>query len=94
MEAITLERDADKLKKVDFSQFKGVWAIAEHYKDKIHNVAFQLLGKGRDLSDTLGVNLTLVILGANFDDRLDEISQYGMDEIIYVKSPILKHYYS
>jgi len=53
-----------------------------------------LLGKGRELSDTLGVNLTFVILGNSFDEKLEDFSQYGMDEIIYVKSPILKDYYS
>jgi electron transfer flavoprotein alpha subunit/NAD-dependent dihydropyrimidine dehydrogenase PreA subunit len=94
VEAITLKRDGDKAKKIDISQFKGVWVIAEHYKNKIHNVAFQLLGKGRELSDTLGVNLTLVILGANFDEKLGDFSQYGMDKIIYIKSPMLKYYYS
>lgn len=94
MEAIILERVKDISKKVDFSQYKGVWVIAEHYKNKIHNVAFQLIGKGRELSDALGVDLTLVILGADFDEKLEDFSQYGMDEIIYVKSPILKHYYS
>ena len=94
IEAITLERDKSSSEKMDISQFKGVWVIAEHYKGKIHNVAFQLLGKGRELSDILGVNLTLVILGANFDEKLDNFSQYGMDEIIYVRSPILKNYYS
>jgi electron transfer flavoprotein alpha subunit len=94
VEVISLVRDTIKPEKIDLSQFKGIWVIAEHYKSKIHNVAFQLLGKGRELADKLGVNLTFVILGYNFDDRLDEISQYGMDEIIYVKSPILKHYYS
>lgn len=93
-EAITLEREAIKIQKMDISQYKGVWVIAEHYMNKIHNVAFQLLGKGRDLADLLGVNLTFVILGANFDEKLEEFSQYGMDEIIYVKSPILKDYYS
>jgi len=94
VEAITLERDEDTVEKMDISQFKGVWVIAEHYKSKIHSVAFQLLGKGRELSDTLGVNLTFVILGNSFDEELEDISQYGMDEIIYVKSPILKDYYS
>ena len=94
VEAITLERGEEAGEKIDISQFKGVWVIAEHYKSKIHNVAFQLLGKGRELSEILGVNLTLVILGDNFDERLGEISQYGMDEIIYVKSAILKNYYS
>jgi len=94
VEAIILEREEFKIKEVDISQYKGIWVIAEHYKDKIHDVAFQLLGKGRELADILKVNLTLVILGANFDNQLDEFSYYGVDEIIYVKSKILKDYYS
>lgn len=92
--AISIERGDIKAQKIDISQYKGVWIVAEHYKNKIHNVAFQLLGKGRELADLLQVNLTFVILGADFDDKLEEFSQYGMDEIIYVKSPILKDYYS
>ena len=94
VEAIILEREEFKVEKVDISQYKGVWVIAEHYKNKIHDVAFQLLGKGRELADILKVNLTLVILGANFDNLLDEFGYYGVDEIIYVKSKILKDYYS
>lgn len=94
VEAISLERDEKIVEKIDKSQFKGVWVISEHYKSKIHSVAFQLLGKGRELSDTLGVNLTFVILGNNFDEKLEDFSKYGMDEIIYVRSPILKDYYS
>ena len=94
VEAISLVRDKGAVEKSDLSEFKGVWVIAEHYKKKIHNVAFQLLGKGRELADTLGVNLTFVILGNSFDEKLDDFSQYGMDEIIYVRSPILKDYYS
>ena len=94
VDAIILEREELKVKKVDISQYKGIWVIAEHYKNKIHDVAFQLLGKGRELADILKVNLTLVILGDNFDNQLDEFSYYGVDEIIYVKSKILKDYYS
>ncbi len=94
VEAITLEREEFKVEKMDLSQYRGVWVIAEHYKNKVHPVAFQLLGKGRELADKLGVNLTLVILGADFEDQLDALSQYGEDEIIYVKSKVLKNYYS
>ncbi|KKN00449.1 hypothetical protein LCGC14_1137680 [marine sediment metagenome] len=94
MEAISIERGEQSGKKIDLSAYNGIWVIAEHYKKKIHPVAFQLLGKGRELSDLLRVNLTLVILGADFDDKLGELKQYGMDEIIYVKSPLLKDYYS
>ncbi|MFX1469610.1 MAG: FAD-binding protein [Promethearchaeota archaeon] len=93
-EAILLERDDIKAGKIDISQFKGVWVVAEHYKNKIQKVSFQLLSKGRELADLLQVNLSFVILGSDFDDILEEFSQYGMDEIIYIKSLILKDYYS
>ena len=94
VEAITLERDKTLKEKIDFSQYKGVWVIAEHYKKIVHKVAFQLLGKGRELSNLLDSKLTFVILGCNFDERIGDFSEYGMDEIIYVKSPLLKDYYS
>ncbi len=94
IEVISLEREEFLAEKRDITQFRGVWVIAEHYKNRINPVAFQLLGKGRELADILKVNLTLVILGVNFDNKLEEFSQYGMDEILYVKSPILKDYYS
>ena len=93
VEAITLER-AEYVDKVDKSQFRGVWIIAEHFGEEIHKVAFQLLGKGRKLADILKTDLTIVILGTNFDKILSSFGDYGADQVIYVESKILKHYYS
>ncbi|MBY9004780.1 MAG: FAD-binding protein [Candidatus Lokiarchaeota archaeon] len=93
VEAITLER-TEYIDKVDKSQFKGVWVIAEHYGGEIHKVAYQLLGKGRQLADILKTDLTIVILGTNFDQILSSFGDYGADRVIYVESKILKHYYS
>ena len=42
-EAISIERDIGVSKKIDLSQYKGVWVIAEHFRCKIHPVAFQLV---------------------------------------------------
>jgi len=94
MDAIIWTKVEVGVERVDLSQYKGVWVIAEHYKGKIHNVAYQLLGKGRELADTLKVGLSLVILGDDFDEQLEDLGSYGADEIIYVKSKILKNYYS
>lgn len=94
VEAITLVRDKESKEKIDLSQYKGVWVIAEHYKKIVHKVAFQLLGKGRELANLLDSKLTFVILGSNFDEHIEDFSEYGMDEIIYIKSPLLKDYYS
>ena len=94
VEAITIVRDKESKEKIDLSQYKGVWVIAEHYKKIVHKVAFQLLGKGRELANLLDSKLTFVILGSNFDEHIEDFSEYGMDEIIYIKSPLLKDYYS
>jgi electron transfer flavoprotein alpha subunit len=94
VDAILIEKKEFEIEKIDLSEYRGVWVIAEHYKNIIHPVVFQLLGKGGDLAKELDVTLTLVILGANFDDQLEEFSLYGPEEILYIKSPILKHYYS
>ncbi|MHA1669995.1 MAG: FAD-binding protein [Promethearchaeota archaeon] len=91
--AITLER-AEYVDKANKSKFKGVWVIAEHYGGKIHKVAYQLLGKGRELADILKTDLTIVILGTNFAKILSSFGDYGADQVIYVESKMLKHYYS
>ena len=76
------------------SEYKGVWVVAEHYKNVIHNAAYQLLGKGRKLANILKVDLTLVLLGYNFENKLEEFGNYGANKVIFVRSKILKNYYS
>ena len=95
VDAIILEREEFKVKKMDITQYKGVWVIGEHYQNKIHPVVYQLLGKGRELANIRKVSLTAVILGDDeIEKTLEDLSQYGPNEIIFVKSPMLKHYYS
>ncbi|MHA1376385.1 MAG: FAD-binding protein, partial [Promethearchaeota archaeon] len=93
VDAITLER-ADQVEQVDKTQYKGIWVIAEHYGEEIHKVAYQLLGKGRELANILKTELTIIILGTNFDKILSSFGDYGADQVIYIESKILKHYYS
>ena len=93
VEAIILERE-EYIDKVDKSLFKGVWVIAEHFQGNIHNVVYQLLTKGRELANELEDSLTLVILGDDFDKVLENFGEYGVDEVIYIKSTLLKNYYS
>lgn len=93
VEAIILERE-EYIDKVDKSQYRGVWVIAEHFKNEVNKVAYQLLGKGQELAKILNVKLTLIVLGANIDKKLKEFGEFGADEVIYVKSPLLKDYYS
>lgn len=94
VEAIILEREEVERPEVDLSQYKGVMVIGEHFRNELHKVVYQLLGKGRELADNLGVELSVVVLGSDLDDDLNKLGHYGADEVIYVKSTILKDYYS
>jgi electron transfer flavoprotein alpha subunit len=76
------------------AQNQGIMVIGEHFKNEIHRVVYELLGKGRKLADKLGVKLSVVLLGSELEDQLEKLGNYGADEVIYVKSPVLEDYYS
>lgn len=77
---------------MNIESYKGVWIFAEQRDGKLQKVALELLGKGRELADTLGVDLTAILLGNDIDDEAKELITYGADKVIYAHSPLLKHY--
>ena len=61
VDAITIER-----KRVDpskFKDFKGVWVWAEQIDGQLRNVGLELLGKGRELADKLGLSAVTIKSG-------------------------------
>ncbi|MDD5634062.1 MAG: electron transfer flavoprotein subunit alpha [Candidatus Omnitrophica bacterium] len=82
-----------QLKKIfDFSAYKDVWVFAEQKKGVIQSISFELLGKGRELADKLGVDLAAVLLGENMEDTAKELISRGADKVYLVDSPKLKAY--
>lgn len=77
---------------MNIEAYKGIWIFAEQRDGKLQKVALELLGKGRELANTLGVDLTAVLLGNDIDDEAKELITYGADKVIYADSPLLKHY--
>ncbi|KEI95203.1 electron transfer flavoprotein subunit alpha [Clostridium botulinum A2B7 92] len=77
---------------MNLSDFKGVWIFAEQREGKLQKVALELIGKGKELSKKLGVELTAVLLGYNIDDIPRQLIEYGSDKVLYVNNPLLKNY--
>lgn len=77
---------------MNLSDFKGVWIFAEQREGKLQKVALELIGKGKELSKKLGVELTAVLLGYNIDDIPRQLIEYGADKVLYVNNPLLKNY--
>ncbi len=92
--AIEIEMEEVATESVDISKYNGVWIIGEHHRNKLNSVVYQLAGKARELADKLKTSLTAVLLGSQLEDEIKNLKHYGLDEIIYVKSPMLKDYYN
>lgn len=78
-----------------FKAYTGVWVFIEHERGHVHPVSWELLGKGRQLADSLGVTLAGVILGGTDDGvraLTDEAIAYGADRCYLMQSEVLADY--
>jgi electron transfer flavoprotein alpha subunit len=76
------------------TEYQGVWVFAE-IKDhvQVHPSALEILGKARELADELNQELTAVVLALEAEQYLPTIKEHGVDKIIYLSHPDLKHYH-
>lgn len=88
-EAIELKKDT---KKIDTSGYKDVWVFCEQKKGKIQTIAWELLGKGKELAGDLGVKLCAVLLGDNLEEEANKAIHRGADIVYLVEDPALSHY--
>ena len=55
-------------------------------------MAFELLGKARELADKLGVGVAAVLLGHGVKDKAQELIHRGADTVYVVDDPKLEHF--
>jgi electron transfer flavoprotein alpha subunit len=72
--------------------YKGVYVYAQQVDNKLGNIAFELIGKGKDLAADLGTDVTAVLIGSDVKGLADELAAYGADRVIVVDDPELKEY--
>ena len=73
-------------------EYKGVFVFAQQVDNVINSIAFELIGKGKDLAEALDTQVTAVLVGSNVRDLADELAEYGADKVIVVDDPELKEY--
>ena len=69
-----------------------VWVFAEQHQGSLDDTPIELLSKGRELADTLGVKLAAVLLGDNVAALTDRLAHYGADKVYLAQHPLLVHY--
>ena len=77
---------------VGVEDHRGVWIVAEQRDGDLAGVSLELLGKGRELADTLGVPLEAVLVGTGIDGLAADLIAHGADTVHVVDEPGLEHY--
>ncbi len=77
---------------MSIAQYKGVFVFAEQRDRKVQKVAFELVGKGKDLAKDLGTTVTAVLLGKDMQEEAKRLCQAGADNVIYVEDDLLDVY--
>ena len=77
----------------DIAAFKDVWVFCEQREGKLMPTDFELISKGRDLADELGVHLCGLLLGGEgIESAAKELGGYGADKVIVCEHPLLATY--
>jgi len=73
--------------------YQGVWALSEQKNGKVHSVSYELLNRGRELAEKLGVPLSTVLLGNNIEEsEIQGLIYRGADQVYTVNHHSLEHF--
>jgi electron transfer flavoprotein alpha subunit len=71
---------------------QGVMIIAEQRDGELHKISYELASEGKRLADSLGKNLTAVLLGSRIKDKASSLAHFGADRILVAEDPRLGTY--
>ena len=77
---------------MNLEEYKGVFVFAQQVDNEISSIAFELLGKAKDLASDLNTDVTAVLVGSGIKGLADQLAEYGADKVIVVDDPELKEY--
>lgn len=73
-------------------QYKDVYVFAQQVDNEISPIAFELLGKAKDLANDLNEKVVAVLIGHNVKDLAAQLGTYGADKVIVVDDKELEVY--
>ena len=71
---------------------QGVMTIAEQRDGEIRKVSYEVVSEGRRIADTMGQEVTALLLGSNVKDTASTLAHYGADKVLVADDPQLETY--
>ncbi|MCK4322199.1 4Fe-4S binding protein, partial [candidate division WOR-3 bacterium] len=89
-DAILIEEESFESKCKEI--YKDVMVFAEQRRGELEEAAFELLAKGRELANSLGVELYALLICKNIENKPEELIAGGADKVIVVRDNSLHHF--
>jgi len=77
---------------IDVNRQGEVWVFAEQHEGQLEDTPIELMSKGRNLADALGVKLAAMLLGDAVGELATKLIHYGADKIYLAEHPLLAAY--
>lgn len=77
---------------MNLEEYKGVYVFAQQVDGEVSSIAYELLGKAKDLAKDLNTEVTAVVVGSGIKELADSLAEYGADKVIVVDDPELEVY--
>lgn len=77
---------------MNFSEYKGVLVYIEQRTSVVQKVSVELLGKGRQIADQLGVPVIAALIGYEMDGLIQELIHEGADKVVVADDKMLEHF--
>ena len=77
---------------MNLEEYKGVFVFAQQVDNEVSSIAYELLGKAKELAQPLNAEVTAVLIGSGVKGLCDKLAEYGADKVILVDDPELKEY--
>ncbi|MEE5990220.1 MAG: electron transfer flavoprotein subunit alpha/FixB family protein [Lachnospiraceae bacterium] len=77
---------------MNLEEYKGVFIYAQQVDGETSPIAYELLGKAKELAAPLEAKVTAVLIGSGVKGLCDGLAEYGADRVILVDDPELKDY--
>ena len=60
---------------MNIQDYKGVYVFVQQVDSQISGVSYELLGKARELADTLNTEVGAILLGSNVEKLADSLAR-------------------
>ena len=77
---------------IDVNRDGDVWVFAEQQEGRLSEVPLELLGRGRELADKLGVQLGAVLAGDGVSQLSADLTAHGASKVYLVEDALLSEY--